>query len=174
MIDLETMSIEPNACILSIGAVEFDIEEEKLLGEFYQNVTLSSCAKLGMHKSQSTLDWWAKDENKEARDSLTSMALDIEVAIPLFLKWSGDEIIPWANGASFDFPILKNAIQVCGHRAPWKYNHESDYRTFKRLYPTVLRPTLTGVKHNALADAKFQASHLMRILKSLNLAADLR
>lgn len=175
MIDLETMSTAKTAAILSIGAVEFEIEGEVVLSEFLQNVELSSCIHLGMHTMQDTLDWWAKDSQKEARDSLTKDAVEIDKALVKFLDWIADAegIIPWANGATFDLPIFENAFKLCRRPIPWKFYNESCYRTLKRLYPGVL-VARTGMKHNALDDARYQAQHLMRILNSLKLSVDAR
>lgn len=173
MIDLETMSTAKTAAILSIGAVEFEVEGEIILSEFCQNVELSSCIHLGMHAMQDTLDWWSKDSQKEARDSLTKDAIAIDAALVKFLDWIGDAegIIPWANGATFDLPILENAFKVCRRPIPWKYYNESCYRTMKRLYPGVL-VSREGMKHNALDDARYQAKHLMRIVNCLKLSVD--
>lgn len=173
MIDLETMSIEPTAAILSIGAVSFDIEERAVTGKFYQNVTLSSCVLLGLHRSQSTLEWWSKDENKTARDQLTKDAIDIKDALVRFIAWCGDDVIPWSNGAVFDIPIIKHAMHSCTLREPWKFYNESCYRTLKRLYPQVLPPSRSGlIKHNALDDAIFQATHLMSILAAIKVSEE--
>jgi hypothetical protein len=168
MIDLETMSIEKNAAILSIGAVEFDIETKRLGEEFYQNITLSSCVWLGMHRSAATLNWWALDENKAARDTLTKDAVSIELATARFCQWCSGEIIPWSNGATFDIVILENAIKLCNRIVPWRFFNESCYRTFKRMYPEIVIPR-QGIKHNALHDAKHQARHLLAILSELHL-----
>ena len=169
MIDLETMSVAKNAAIISIGAVEFDIEKKTLGEEFSQNITLSSCVWLGMDRSAATLNWWAMDENKAARDALTKDAISIELAIARFCQWAAPEIIPWSNGATFDIVILENAIKLCNRIVPWKYYNESCYRTFKRLYPEIVIPR-QGIKHNALHDAKHQARHLLAILGELRLA----
>lgn len=168
MIDLETMSVEKNAAILSIGAVEFDIEMKTLGQEFEQNITLSSCVWLGMHRSAATLNWWAMDENKTARDALTKDAVSIELAIARFCQWAAPEIIPWSNGATFDIVILENAIKLCNRIVPWKFYNESCYRTFKRLYPEIV-VARQGIRHNALHDAKHQARHLLAILSELHL-----
>lgn len=173
MIDLETVSVRDNAAIISIGAVVFDREEQKLRSEFYQNVELSSCLKLGLNREQGAIDWWAKDENKEARNLLTRDAINIRDALARFTHFCGGgkdpdpaTIAPWANGATFDLVIMKNAYAACGMAHPWKYFNESCYRTFKRVYPQVPRPTQT-MKHHALEDAKYQARHLMAILDAL-------
>ena len=177
MIDLETMSTEPTAAILSIGAVTFDIEIRAITGRFYQNISLSSCILLGLHKSQSTLDWWAKDENKAARDALTKDAVDIREGLRRFIDWcegpNKDEVIPWSNGAVFDIPIIKHAMHACYLKEPWKFYNESCYRTLKRLYPQIIPPSRAGLtKHNALDDSIFQATHLMNILSAIKVSEE--
>jgi exodeoxyribonuclease VIII len=170
MIDLETVSVKDNAAIISIGAVEFDIEEQRLLEEYYQNVELSSCLRLGLNREQGSIDWWAKDENKAARNELTRDAIHIRDALIKFTNWCGDEnnVAPWSNGATFDLVIMKQAYIACSMRHPWKHFNESCYRTFKRMYPKVTRPTQT-MKHHALEDAKYQARHLMTILNAITM-----
>ena len=44
MLDLETMGTQPDAAIVAIGAVEFDLEAAQLGRRFYQPVTLDSAA----------------------------------------------------------------------------------------------------------------------------------
>lgn len=171
MIDLETVSLRNDAAIISIGAVVFNIEEQSLGKEFYQNIELSSCLRMGLSREQGAIDWWAKDENKEARNRLTYDAIHIRDALSRFSNFcnvDATEIVPWANGAPFDLVILKNAYTACGMSLPWKFFNESCYRTFKRVYPQVPRPPQT-MKHHALEDAKYQARHLMTILSSLTL-----
>jgi DNA polymerase III epsilon subunit-like protein len=174
MIDLETVSLRPTAAIISIGAVVFDVEEERLGPEFYSTIDLNSSLLLGLSREQGALDWWAKEENREARDKLTIDAKPLPDVLSSFNKWLGNDttqIVPWSNGATFDIVILKNALETCGLSVPWKYFNESCYRTLKRLYPQVLMPRQT-LKHHALEDAKYQAKHCMRILNSLRLAEE--
>ncbi len=169
MIDLETMSTAKTAAILSIGAVQFDFKTGELGAEFYQNITLSSCAFMGMHRSADTLNWWSLDENKEARDALSKDAVSIEMAIIRFIQWCGGEIIPWGNGVAFDIVILENAIRLFRREPPWKFYNESCYRTIKRLFRDVVVPR-QGTKHHALDDAKHQARHLMAIMDTITIS----
>lgn len=172
MIDLETMGITKRSAIISLGAVMFDIEDEKITHSFYTNIALSSCVKMGLETDKAALDFWAKDDNKAARDEMTKNQFEVQHALRLFVTWchesSPQGIIPWANGATFDLVILEWALQSCSIKVPWNFRFESDYRTFKRLYPQIRVPRV-GTKHNALDDATHQATHLMRILKSLNI-----
>jgi hypothetical protein len=48
MLDIETMGNESFSSIVSIGALEFDIETGKTGREFYVNVDLQSCMDLGL------------------------------------------------------------------------------------------------------------------------------
>lgn len=171
MLDVETMGLSSRAAITSLGAVIFDIDEEKITQEFYTNIILSSSVKMGMETDKKTFEWWARDDNKAARDEMSRNQLDLEVAIRMFIRWchqhSPQGIIAWSYGVSFDIVVLEYAIRSCGMKIPWHYRNISDYRTLKRLYPQVRVPR-TSMLHNSIEDARFQAVHLMRILNSIN------
>lgn len=173
MIDLETMSTEPDAAILSIGVVEMDLDCFEFKREFYQNVTLSSCVALGLHSSIATRDWWAAQQ-PEARDALTKDAIDIKEALTSLRSYLcgvpdssfhfyRNQVMPWSNGAGFDIVILESAYRALGLTAPWQFYNAMCYRTIKNLYPDVQKPERIGIKHHALDDAKTQASHLFAI-----------
>jgi len=79
MLDLETMGKKSNAAIVSIGAVEFDIETGKTGREFYKVVDLQSCLDLGLKVEASTIYWWlmqseaARKRICEKGDDLTNV-----------------------------------------------------------------------------------------------------
>jgi hypothetical protein len=178
MIDLETMSTKPNAAILSIGAVVMNLDCLLIEDQFYQNIELSSCVEAGLHESVATRDWWAKPENREARDTLTKNAVSLRYGLEAFQNWvfkdSSDDcyewhvnsIRPWGNGASFDLVILESAYEAVGFQAPWKFYNHMCFRTMKNQYPLVPKPPRSGLKHNALDDAVTQAHHLFAILRA--------
>ncbi|NDD98181.1 MAG: 3'-5' exoribonuclease, partial [Actinobacteria bacterium] len=58
MIDIETLSTQYNAAILSIGAVKW--EESEIVDTFYINVDPKSCKELGLHVEHKTVEWWMK------------------------------------------------------------------------------------------------------------------
>mgnify|MGYP003807143041 CR=1 FL=1 len=71
MLDLETMSTRPNACIVAIGAVEFS-ETEGLGKTFYEVVDLESSMRRGLHVEGNTLNLPAlKDRDSQFIDPLT-------------------------------------------------------------------------------------------------------
>lgn len=173
MIDLETMSTEPTAAIVSIGAVSFDVESETILDKFYQNVSLESCIYRGMHRSQSTMDWWDRPELKQAKEAIQKDTVDISTALVMFSDWCGphDELIPWGNPSTFDIVILENGYKACDFKKPWHFYNISCYRTLRRLFPTVMTPrAASAVRHHALDDAEYQARHVMRVLRAIKMA----
>lgn len=74
MLDIETMGNESFSSIVSIGALEFDIETGKTGKEFYVNVDLQSCMDLGLIVNASTIMWWL-NQNEQARKDLTDRAV---------------------------------------------------------------------------------------------------
>jgi len=178
MIDLETLSVESNAAIISIGAVKFDPYAK--IGElgdpnnpdykhFYATVDFHSLTEAEFHVEGSTVRWWM-EQSDEARHALLQDQVDIGTALSAFWVWFGDVSLPtWGNGAGFDNVILRNAYQKLGGVAPFKFSHDRCFRTMKALIPDVayMGP---AVAHDALQDAEAQAVHLQKLYNFLNKA----
>ena len=167
MLDLETMGTNPDALILAIGAVEFDIE---IGTSFYVKIDIESAVKCGGVIDASTVLWWMK-QNDAARRYITSTSEDVNVltALSMFTEWfnSVDGKYVWGNGSDFDNVILSSAYRNCKMEAPWKFYNNRCYRTLKNLYSNVMMPSV-GTKHNAVDDAESQAMHAIAILKERN------
>lgn len=165
MTDIETMSTHSNAAIASIGACKFDIKTQTITDEFYINVDVMSCKTAGMHIDKETIKWW-QEQSKEARDALLDDPRPIEEAIIRYIEWlnADSRTIFWANGLSFDVPIINNALHTIGMKPTWKYYNEMDYRTLLSLLGTTHKDQRdeSSMYHNALEDAKEQARILMR------------
>lgn len=176
MIDLETRGKRPGCAIVSIGAVLFDVENLELLDELYVVVSLSSCEKLGLHVDPDTTAWWSQ-QSPEARMALTlseskspsknkgiGRALDM---LTEFVKPIGKRRVRvWANGPEFDVSILDAAYAAAKRELPWEFWNSHSLRTIRLLNPSVPKPPFEGAAHNALADAKHQAQHVVDILRA--------
>jgi len=173
MLDLETLGTRAGCAILSIGAVAFDPSAEPgtLGSRFYAVVDLHSCQEWGLHIDASTVAWWMRQSDAaravitspdETRQSMTEALFDLRSFMDGF-----NEAPIWANGASFDFPILAEAYRLSGTARPWHFRNERDYRTLKALWPDVPQPQRSGTHHNALDDAIHQATHLQMIWKEM-------
>lgn len=150
MVDIESLSTEQNATILSIGAVVMDDAMDKT---FYLEIN----PRQGRDISIDTLEFWFKQPIKPPLGGICPL----NTVLIDFHKWlssvSMTEI--WANGITFDITVLENAYKSTGITVPWKYNTMRDYRTLAALFPEVPKPIFVGDVHNALHDAIYQATY---------------
>ena len=160
MLDLETMGNESYSSIVSIGAVEFDIETGELGKEYYQTIDLQSNLDAGLIMNASTVMWWM-DQNDEARKELTGrLTMTIENALNDFSKFCNHSYQVWGNSARFDCGILQNAYQKLNLPLPWDWRKERCLRTLVQLKPEIKRTVeFKGTVHNAIDDCKFQIEY---------------
>ena len=162
MVDIETLGNGSHSAILSIGAVQFD---ETGTGEqFYVRVNAESCVAAGMKMDVSTVLWWFKQGDK-ARMEVANGGIDISNALEDLATWWPAKATFWGNGATFDNVIVANAYQRLGIQRPWGYTSDRCYRTMKAMFPNIKADPMDGVAHNALADALYQAQHMVKIMK---------
>lgn len=163
MVDIESLSLKPNAAILSIGAVKFDMKG--IQDEFYVNIRELDHSVLraqGFDVDRETVKWWA-EQSPEAKAVLQTNVVSLGEALALFSDWLGEDCPGlWGNGSDFDNSAIKNAYQIIGAPVPWSYKANRCYRTIKSLYPEI-KAERFGVHHYALDDAKYQALHLIQI-----------
>jgi hypothetical protein len=164
MLDLETMGNRGTSAIISIGAVQFS--PSGIGKEFYKTVNLDSCMKAGLTIDASTIAWWMQ-QSEEAKTSSMKGELSLFQALQEFTKFIGgtnSDAKIWGNGADFDNAILANAYRASNLEVPWKHWNNRCYRTMKSVFAKAPKPEFSGEKHNALDDAKFQATHLISIM----------
>lgn len=172
MLDLETMGKGPDAAIVAIGAVAFDIEAATISPRsFYVRVDLRSAVETGGVMDVETVIWWLQ-QSAEARQEITREALEqrhLVNALLDFRHWlkaeaAGADSRVWGNGAAFDNVILRRAYQRLPMETPWSHWNDRCYRTIKGLYGSDIKIERRGTHHHALADAEAQAVHLLRVL----------
>lgn len=168
MVDIETMGKGNNAAILSIGAVKFDPWGNRLGDVFYCPIDPESSQRLGLKIDASTVMWWLSEGRNAARtEMMKEERIDLASALFGFTQWFGHDSMPvWGNGATFDNVILTSAFEAAGLERPWKYWDDKCYRTVKGMAPSV-KLERVGTFHNALDDARSQATHLQRIYRAL-------
>lgn len=176
MVDLETLSLSRDALILSLGAVKFDPNAERInnipqfIDAFYVCMDPASATPFKRDIDPSTVGWWLDDARDEARKALNrSQKIDFASAMEAFSLWFGPEPLPvWGNAAAFDNEVLKSAFASLNQPVPWTYKHDRCYRTLKNFAPDVPFPVI-GVAHHALDDASVQAAHTQDILRHLGI-----
>jgi len=168
MLDLETVDISNTAGIIALAAVPFMHPE--VLPSFYQKCSLQSVEAEDFSVSREVLDWWSR-QPKEVRNEAFSGTQHINELLAEFDTYirSFKEFTPviWGNGSMFDNTILINAFDRFGMTVPWSYKNDRCFRTLKEVFDFVPAPVFIGDKHNALADATWQARYAEKILRYL-------
>lgn len=169
MLDLETMGVESDAAIVSIGAVVLDRERQTLGEEFYAAVDLQTSVGSGGTISPLTVLWWLK-QSEAAREEIWSAGQNLRDALDAFSNWLarvrlvGGGLRLWGNGAAFDCAILESAYPRLGLAVPWSSKEVRCYRTVKELVGPPPSFASGSVPHRAIDDAVHQAEHLLAML----------
>jgi hypothetical protein len=171
MVDIETMDNRSNAAIVSIGAIEFDLNTGQTGRSFYTNVDLQSCLDAGLRVKGSTVIWWLQ-QNKQARLKLSESPIHLNVALlgfKSFISECGKDVQLWGNSARFDLGILTDAfVLALKEERPWNFRNERCVRTLVAFAPEVKETQeKIGVEHDALDDCRFQIAYCSKIWNSL-------
>lgn len=170
MIDLETLDVTPTASILTIGAVRFDPFGDDVndpqCDSFYVRVDQDSCDRLGLTISQSTIEWWAQQE-QAAQDEAFSPdgRIPITDAMNQLYKFCWGAKRVWSHGAGFDVPICEHIFRKIGKAVPWSF---WEVRCTRTLFDIGINPHRPPVlKHHALEDAWNQAVGVQNVFNTL-------
>ena len=170
MIDLETLSTNPEAVILTVGGVKFDPHSftEPSQGMYFR-VDVDSQTAMGREVMQLTLDWWAEQPKEISEEALGDKdRISLAKMLKTINKWSVGVDVFWCQGPLFDYAILQNIYKQLGHPVPWQYWQIRDSRTLFSLVPRDPNEKRTGL-HNALEDCYFQAKKVQKVYNNLNI-----
>ncbi|HAX3545863.1 TPA: exonuclease [Escherichia coli] len=173
MIDLETMGKNPDAPIISIGAIFFDPQTGDMGPEFSKTIDLETA---GGVIDRDTIKWWLK-QSREAQSAIMTDEIPLDDALLQLREFidenSGEFFVQvWGNGANFDNTILRRSYERQGIPCPWSYYNDRDVRTIVELGKAIDFDARTaipfeGVRHNALDDARYQAKYVSAIWQKL-------
>lgn len=171
MLDIETGGKRPNSPILSIGGVEFDPSTGKLGREFYVAIDPADAFKFAVADGD-TFRWWM-GQGDAARAAAVGGRLLLSEALNKLRSFYNDwrNVQVWANDPDFDCVIVSYAFtKVLGQDAPWSFWNTRSCRTVAELAGK-RPPKTSGVYHNALDDAKHQATWVSDMIRSIKGAA---
>ncbi|HHY7996532.1 TPA: 3'-5' exoribonuclease domain-containing protein, partial [Escherichia coli] len=122
MIDLETMGKNPDAPIISIGAIFFDPQTGDMGPEFSKTIDLETA---GGVIDRDTIKWWLK-QSREAQSAIMTDEIPLDDALLQLREFidenSGEFFVQvWGNGANFDNTILRRSYERQGIPCPWRY-----------------------------------------------------
>lgn len=180
VVDLETLSTQPNALVLSIGAVALTSSGTPVEGGNFYVVLKQDEQGAVRHISQSTVAWWEQQstEAQQAAYKPTVCTSFVEDALDGFSDWvesitDPKQVLVWGNGCSFDNVILANLYDDWHRERPWSFWNDRDMRTVTGLMPVLKMLPFEGIKHHALHDAKHEAAQLSRAIQKLDEAFQL-
>ncbi|MSL20666.1 exonuclease [Escherichia coli] len=173
MIDLETMGKNPDAPIISIGAIFFDPQTGDMGPEFSKTIDLETA---GGVIDRDVIKRWLK-QSREAQSAIMTDEIPLDDALLQLREFidenSGEFFVQvWGNGANFDTTILRRSYERQGIPCPWRYYNDRDVRTIVELGKAIDFDARTaiqfeGERHNALDDARYQAKYVSVIWQKL-------
>ncbi|EJM1769145.1 exonuclease [Escherichia albertii] len=173
MIDLETMGKNPDATIISIGAIFFDPQTGEMGPEFSKAIDLETAGGI---IDRQTIKWWLK-QSREAQSAILTDEIPLDDALLQLREFIAENsceffVQVWGNGASFDNVILRRSYERQGLPCPWRYCNDRDVRTIVELGNSIgfdvrMAIPFEGVPHNALDDARHQAKQVSAIWQKL-------
>ena len=182
MIDIETLSTNPDASIATIGGIKFkrgtplpknldDVQESHKL---YIKVDRCSCDDLLLHVDQATLKWWGT-QSEEAKQEVFGIEgrVPIRDALITLAEFVRGTKTVWANSPNFDIVILENAYRRCKLTPPWKFWNLRCCRTAYDLGGVSLKlmnnSKGTKTSHHALGDCADQIRCLYEAYENMGL-----
>jgi hypothetical protein len=180
VLDLETLSTQPNAAVASIGAAAL-AADGTLLSSLH--VAINDQGQHMRHIDEigedSTVQWWSRQEPAARAASVDAKdAVPASAALGYFGAWvaavtgadAGEsDVRVWGNSAVFDNVILRTLYRDChplGYAEPWQWRFDRDMRTLLELYPAAKDVgEFVGIKHHAEHDALHEAKQLAKVLK---------
>ncbi|HCO6009199.1 TPA: 3'-5' exoribonuclease [Escherichia coli] len=173
MIDLKTMGTNPDAPIISIGAIFFDPQTGDMGAEFIKAIDLETA---GGVIDRGTIKYWWK-QSREAQSAIMTDEIPLDDALLQLREFidenSGEFFVQvWGNEASFDNVILRRSYERQGIPCPWSYYNDRDVRTIVELGKAIdfdarMDIPFEGERHNALDDARYQAKYVSAIWQKL-------
>lgn len=177
MFDIETIGTEPEAVVISVGAVNFNINGIIAKKLWVLNQAPQKAA--GRREDAETLAWWAS-QSKDAKSvfNVKKGLFEPKDFIDDMKEFLADSLMdegetfsslkPIGNGANFDITILEHFIMMFseGKKAaiPWKFYNVWCFRTFDKLTRCKEAHPREGVHHDALDDATYQAECFIKAL----------
>lgn len=174
MIDLETLGTHPNAPIISIGAVWFDLEKKKIGDTFYMVLDVADQIDSKVRfADSSTIKWWMSQADA-AKNVFKEGAQPTKQVLELFRKWimahagskaktATKKCFPWGNGSSFDITLMETIFADYDVACPWMFYNVMDLRTYRRFIGKGKKIEKLGTDHNALDDAVSQVNYMFSL-----------
>lgn len=182
MLDCESLSVAPNAALLSISAVAFDLSsknpDDLVIDTFDGHIKIEDAMTRGGHVDPNTILWWMGQEETARRYLVDAQKHMADYELPVlqnFEAWINglmaqhqvhpDSLEIWSNDELADAAWVANAFKRHKKEAPWPWWGVRCYRTMYNFFPGIRRSTVfEGTPHIGIDDAQHQVKVLWRIV----------
>lgn len=167
MIDLETLSLRPDAFVVQVGIALADLERGNDI-DLPTSIWLSEKEQQNRHIDFDTVRWWI-NQGSDVRKSVFKVQHPQYMRSPSWLFSHIAYLVQvheieevWASPAMFDLPVLTHLWEG---RKPWEYHQERCMMTLRALVDPnrELAPPPNPMLHDAAADAQWQLQYLKRL-----------
>lgn len=172
MLDIETLSTDKHAAVLSIGAAVFD----PINGVTHTDGWAIRLDKLTGHINPATVGWWMKQEEVAQEFSFKGTFRPSDAAVQLRdILADADEL--WARDPDFDCVILQHWWErtLSISEIPWPVSFHK-YRSCRTMAMIAKAKGIDtrdawhgGTAHNPIEDAAGQARAVIMVLKALEI-----
>jgi len=169
MIDLETLGVEPDSVVITLGAIKFDpySDTEPHDGLYLRCDIEEQSEKYNRSIDDNTLAWWGRQEQNIQDEAFGDHEnrVNMDTLTKAINKWCVglDQLL--CQGPLFDYAILQNLYKQVGKPCPWNYWQIRDSRTLFSMMPSDPRKAIQEEAHNALADCYYQAKCVQSTFK---------
>lgn len=163
ILDIETLSRQPNAVITEIGLIAFDRSSFEIVSELAIKPSILEQIALGRHSCPDTIAFHRNNGTLPDFNSETSVEYTVS-RLGEFIHHHSPRHI-WIQGPDFDRPIIENLCQQAHRSLPWDYWRTRDSRTtWDIAFPGVKHPKRP---HSALGDCRATLDCLLQSLHLL-------
>jgi exodeoxyribonuclease VIII len=171
MIDIETMGSGVDAAVFRLTAVPFNMATGDTAEPFDYNISMESEMMEGFNIDVSTVKWWMQQDEEARKTFYEAEGIHTQTVFLMFDEWleKNQPEMLWANGASFDFAIIRNHYRKITGLKDWPYfRQENCIRSFTNMYPDIKKNAkFEGTPHNSIDDCKHQIKVLRQTMKKL-------
>lgn len=162
VLDLETLSLKPDAAIIDIALVEVGGGGR----QFSMQIKPSCYNELpGFHVSDDTVKWHAKNDPayfalcEQRGETAQTAAVKLNEFLRDIQEMEQKQVLFHIQGVDFDKPILQNFLTQFNLIPEFHYRNFRDLRTVQAMTPEI---SYKAGNHTALEDAKASKDDLIK------------
>ena len=114
-----------------------------------------------------TIKWWFSQSKKAIESVFLNGGYPLDHVLKEFAKWIGKKQYNFYAHATFDFPVIEQNYRKLKIKNPIPFRNTRDLRTLTDIAGS-FEVKANKLKHNALADARYQTEYCIAQLKYLN------